>query len=211
MLQFHTIGKNSYSTEDEERMGKIKEVVGKLKIGCQAHGEYNRFDKKESQKNYEQSNIELHELGQTFRTVQCNSCLMPIPERLIFCECGTCLRPDSRKTEKLSIISQAKIAPCDAAKLNCSRGKTHGEAQWQRAKDAKRAAIKKAKSQSYKDGRKTRSTANHKRNISGQKATVGIWTPSPRSTSPFQQRTSSDYDTKIRSPRSAPITVKLVR
>ena len=52
-------------------------------------------------------------------------------------------------TEKLSIKFKAMIAPCCAAKLNCSRGKKHGEAQWQKdhrkAKDALRAAIKKGK------------------------------------------------------------------
>ena len=78
-------------------------------------------------------------------------------------------------------------------------------------KDALRAAMKKAKSKSYKDGRRTTFTAHHKLNISGQNATVGIWTPSPRTTSPFQQRTSSDYDTIFRSPCKATITIKPVR
>ena len=85
---------------DEERMGNIKEVVDKLKIGHQPKRKSNRFDQKESQHIYEQCNIELHELGQISGTVQCNSCLKHLP--LIFCECGTCLRPDLGLTEKLS-------------------------------------------------------------------------------------------------------------
>ena len=91
----------------------------------------------------------MHELGQIPKTVQCNSCWKHLPEGLCFCECGTCLRPDSGMTEKLSIKFKAMFAPYYAAKLNCSRGKKHGEAQWQKdhwkAKDALRAAIKKGK------------------------------------------------------------------
>ena len=135
--------------KDEERMGNLKEVVGKLKIGCQPKRKSYRFDKKESQKIFEQGNIELHELGQISRTVQCNSCLKHLPDGLIFCECDMCLRPDSGTTDKLSIKFKAMIAPDYAAKMNCSRSKKHGEAQWQKdhwkAKDALRAAIKKGK------------------------------------------------------------------
>ena len=69
--------------------------------------------------------------------------------RLIFCACGTCLRPDSGSTEKLGIKFKAMIAPYYATKLNCSRGKKHWETQWQKdhwkAKDALRAAIEKGK------------------------------------------------------------------
>ena len=103
--------------KDEERMGRIKEAVGKLKVGYQPKRESNRFDEEESQKIYEQGNIELHELGQISRTVQCNSCLQHLPEGLIFCESGTCLRPDSGTTKRLSIKFKAMIAPYYAAKL----------------------------------------------------------------------------------------------
>ena len=49
-------------------MGKIKEVVSNLKIGCQPKGKSNLFDTEESQKIYEQRNNELHELGQIFKS-----------------------------------------------------------------------------------------------------------------------------------------------
>ena len=78
--------------KEEENMGKIREVVGKFKVGYQPKRESDRFDEEESQKIYEQGNTELHELGQISKTVQCNSCLKHQPEGLIFCECGTCLR-----------------------------------------------------------------------------------------------------------------------
>ena len=54
-------------------------------------------------------------------------------------------------------------------------------------------------------------TANHSLSTGGQKASVDIWTPSTRSTSPIQQRTSKGYDTRTRSPWSVTITIKLVR
>ena len=111
--------------------------------------------------------------------------------------------------------SRRWFAPYFTAKLKCIRGKKHGEAQWQqdhwKAKDALGAAIKQAKSQAYKDGRRTRSTHESQAEHLWRETTVCIWTPSPRSTINLQQRTSSDYDTKIRSLWFATITIKLVR
>ena len=48
-------------------------------------------------------------------------------------------------------------------------------------------------------------------NLRGHRDSADIWTPSPRSISPTQQRTSKDYDTRTRSPKSATIIVTLVR
>ena len=79
-------------------------VVDKLKFGFQPGRESNRFDGEESQKIYEQGNIELYELGQIPRRVQCNSCLKHLPEGLFFCECGSCLRLDSGTTENVGNV-----------------------------------------------------------------------------------------------------------
>ena len=86
-------------SKDEEKDGQKIKVVRNFKIGYQPRRTSYRFDEEESQKIYDQGNIELHELGQVSRTVQCNSCLKYLPERLIFCECVACLRPDSGTTE----------------------------------------------------------------------------------------------------------------
>ena len=90
------------------------------------------FSEESSRPSHEPGNIELHELGQISRTVQCQSCLKHIPEGLIFCACGICLRPDEEQIQKIKARFQAMTVPCYLARVNYSRGKRHGEGQWQR-------------------------------------------------------------------------------
>ena len=60
------------------------------------------------------ANIECYELGQTTRTVQCHSCWKHLPERLAFCSCGVCLRPDEATIKK----DQSKIPSFDSTLLS---------------------------------------------------------------------------------------------
>ena len=76
---------------------------------------------------HEMGNIELYELGQISRTVQCQSCSKHIPKRLIFCACGVCLQPDEETIKRIKARFQALICPYHLARVNRSRGKKHGE------------------------------------------------------------------------------------
>ena len=60
---------------------------------------------------HEMGNIELHELGQILRTVQCHPCLKHIPEGLTFCVCGVCLRPDEETIKRIKAKFQALTVP----------------------------------------------------------------------------------------------------
>ena len=54
-----------------------------------------------------------------------------IPEALTFCSCGICLRPDEETIQRIKARFQALIVPYCFARVSRSRGKTHGETQWQ--------------------------------------------------------------------------------
>ena len=95
---------------------------------------------------HELDNVELHGLGQISRTVQCQSCLKHIPEGLIFCSCGICLRPDEEQIQRIKARLEAMTVLYYLARVNYSRGKRHGQAQWQKdhwkAMHARRGARK---------------------------------------------------------------------
>ena len=95
---------------------------------------------------HELGNVEMHELGQISRTVQCQSCLKHVLEGLIFCACGICLRHDEEHIQRIKARYESMIVPYYLARVNSSRGKRHGEVQWQRdhwkAMDAPRGARK---------------------------------------------------------------------
>ena len=55
--------------------------------------------------------IELHEMGQLSRTVQCHPCLKHIPEGLTFCSCGICLRFDEATTPRIPGY-HSSLLPC---------------------------------------------------------------------------------------------------
>ena len=107
-----------------------------------------KFSEQSSRTIHELENIELHEPGQTPRTVQCHSCLKHIPEGLIFCACGICLPPDGEQIQSIKAReSRPRQFLAALRTVDYSRGKRHGEAQWQRdhwkAMDARRGARKK--------------------------------------------------------------------
>ena len=106
-----------------------------------------KFSEEFSRAIHELGNIELHELGQICRTDQCQSCLKHVPEGLIFCSCGICLRPDEEQIQWIKAPVEAIIVPYYLARVNYSRGNRHGEAQWQKdhseARDARRGARRK--------------------------------------------------------------------
>ena len=109
----------------EERMEKTQEVVEKsemararnlfLKIWenrklCEVQQRIKSHD-------HELCNIELYELGEISRTVQCHSCLKHIPEGLTFCSCGVCLRLDEETIPRINARFQALIVPCYFARV----------------------------------------------------------------------------------------------
>ena len=135
-------------------MGQIQKVVQKLRNGSRTKSIVEDLGKPEksikfsdewSRTIHELGNIELHELEQISRTVQHQSCLKHVPG-LIFCACGICLRPDEATIQRIKARFEAMIVPYYLARVNYSRGKRHGEAQWQRdhwkAMDPRRGARK---------------------------------------------------------------------
>ena len=113
--------------KDEERMGKIQEVVGKLRNGSRTKSilkdlgkpeKTMKFSEESSRIILEMGNIELYELGQMTRTVQCHSCWKHLPEGLAFCSCGACLRPDEATMKRIKVRFQALIAPYYLALIN---------------------------------------------------------------------------------------------
>ena len=75
--------------KDEERMDKFQKVVDKLGTGHHTKSIIEglvmtrksiKFSEESSRTIHELGNIELHELGQISRTVQCHACLKHVPE-----------------------------------------------------------------------------------------------------------------------------------
>ena len=66
-----------------------------------------KFNEESSRIVHEMGNIELYELGQMTRTVQCHSCWKHLPEGLAFCSCGVCLRPDEATIKRIKVRFQA--------------------------------------------------------------------------------------------------------
>ena len=137
-----------------------------LKIGWRPKKSI-KFTEDSSRTIHELGNIELHELGQRSRTVQCQSCLKHIPEGLIFCSCAICLRLDEEQMERIKARFEAVMVPHCLARVNYPRGKRHGEAPWQKdhckARDAQRGKKGMVTFPSCSDGRMTKCIENHKR------------------------------------------------
>ena len=114
-------------------------------------------------------------MGQISKTVQCQFCLKH--EGLIFCSCGICLRPDEEQAQRIKTGFEVVIVPHYFARVNYSRGKRHGEAQWQ--KDIGKQEMPTEE----QVGTLTKSIESLRKFMDGQKI-VGIWTASQRSTSP---------------------------
>ena len=73
--------------------------------------------------------IELDELGQISRTIQCHSCLQHIPEGLTFCSCAFVFDWTKKQKKRIKARFQALIVFCHFARVNRSTGKKHGETQ----------------------------------------------------------------------------------
>ena len=80
-----------------------------------------KFSEESCRTIHELGNIELYELGQTSRTVQCHSCLKHIPEGLTFCSCGVCFRLDEETIQRIKARFNALIVPYFLARVNHSR------------------------------------------------------------------------------------------
>ena len=136
-------------------MGQIQVVVEKLRNGSRTKSiledlgksrKLYEFNEESSRIVHEMGNIELYELGQMTRTVQCHSCWKHLPEGLAFCSCGVCLRPDEATIKRIKVRFQALTVPYYLSRINRSRGEKHGETQWQqdywKAMDDRRGAKK---------------------------------------------------------------------
>ena len=119
--------------KDEQRIGKIQEVVGKLRNGSRTKSILEdlgnpenpvKFSADSNRIFHEMGKIELYELGKISRTVQCHSCLKHIQERLTFCSCGVCLRPDEETIQTISARVQALMVPYYLARVNRSRARS---------------------------------------------------------------------------------------
>ena len=121
--------------EDEERMEKFQNG-GKLRTGYHTKsiiddlgntGKSIKFSEESSRTIHEFGNFEFHELGQISRTVQCQSCWKHVPEGLISCSCGICLRSDEEQIPRIKARFEAMVVHHHLARVNHSRGKRHGE------------------------------------------------------------------------------------
>ena len=139
--------------KDEDRMDKNPKVVDKLLFGYWTKSIIEVLENTEksvkfsedSSRTIEQlDNVELHELAERSRTVQCQSCLQDVPEGLIFCTCGMCLRPSEEQTQRIKTQFAGMKVPFYHARVNYSRGKRHGEAQWQKDNWKARDALQKS-------------------------------------------------------------------
>ena len=83
-------------------MSKIQELVDKLRTGYQTEsiinylgttGKFNEFSEASTRTFRELGNIELYELGETSKTVQCQEGVKYALEGLLYCPCGVCLMP----------------------------------------------------------------------------------------------------------------------
>ena len=92
--------------EDQGRMTKIRELVKALRTEYRTEsamadssetGEFNRFSE-DSQKTVPKlGNIDLFELGEVSKKIQCSSCATYWPEGLLYCTCGICLLPSTEQ------------------------------------------------------------------------------------------------------------------
>ena len=138
-----------------KKNGANSRSSGKLRNGARTESsledlgkpeDYMKFSEESSRTIHELVNIETYDLGQISRTVQCHSCLKYILEGLTICSSGVCFRLDEETIHRIKARFQALIVPYYLARVNHSRGKKHGKAQWQQdhwnAVNAKRGAWK---------------------------------------------------------------------
>ena len=136
-----------------------------------------RFREESSRIIHEMGNIELYELGQMTRTVQCYSCWKHLPEGLAFCSCGVCLRSDEATIKRIKARFQDLIVPYRSmAKL--SGNKIIGK-QWTPEEEHGNVV----RTLLTSGGTRMRSTEILSMPMDGRKNVADTWTTSRRSTS----------------------------
>ena len=124
--------------EDQGRMTKIQEKVVKLRTEHRTEsvipdlsktGEFNRFSE-ESKKTVEKSGkIDLFELTEVSKKIQCPSCAKNWQGRLLNCTCGICLVPSTEQRSKIKNQFEILPIPIYIVKKDYSRGAKHGRTQ----------------------------------------------------------------------------------
>ena len=106
-LRVHGVSQDAIY-KDAERMTKIQTLVGKLQDGYRTNSIINDLEKKGISNTFSEAsrrtikdmgNIELYELGETFRSIQCPSCLSYSKEGTVYCSCCICLMPSPEQTD----------------------------------------------------------------------------------------------------------------
>ena len=124
--------------EDQERMTEIQKLVDYLRSGYHTEsiipglgktGQSTGFSEESSRTIQEMGNVELCELGETFRTVQCQACLKHEPEGLIYCSCGMCFRPSPEQKQRIKTQFEVVTVHHCPVRVNYSRGAKHCENQ----------------------------------------------------------------------------------
>ena len=154
-LRVHGVSQDAIY-KDEERMTRIQTLVDKLQDGygtnsiisdLEEKGFSNTFSEASRRTFKEMGNIESYEGGETFRTIQCQSCLKFSTEGTVDCLCDICLMPslEHRKDQESN-----RYHLKSTIHIFVKRGqpeKRYGPQQWQcdhwQAQDATMAARKK--------------------------------------------------------------------
>ena len=148
-----------------------------------------RFSEESSRTIHELDNIELHELGQISRTVQCHSYLKHIPVGLIFSSCGICLRRDEETIQRIKAWFQAMIVPYYLARVNYPRGKNtaklDGKRDYWKSMDAGRGAKQEWSRLRCDQVEEDEKYQNSQKAHGWTEKIADTWTISRRSTSPF--------------------------
>ena len=91
-----------------------------------------------------------------------------------------CRRPSQKQTQRIKTQFEVVIVPYNRARVNRSRGKRHGEAQWKKTigKQETPAKVRKGTTMlpSCSDGRMTESIETLRKFLGGHKITVATWT-----------------------------------
>ena len=185
-------------------MTKIQELVDKFRAGYHTGSiiaefrkrrKSNRFSEESSRTIQELGNIELYELGEISKTVQCQACLNCAPESLIYCSCGVCLMTSPEQKKRIKIQFEVMSVPYYLVRVDYSRGSKHGENTWQKKTLAKKGA-RKHNHDSMERRWINDATYRARPKSDGQKNFVDILTTSQGSTSPSWQPGNSDPDPK---------------
>ena len=106
--------------EDQDRMSQIQELVDKLRTEHQIESitadlekkcKFNRFSDASKRAIRELGNLDLYELGEVSKTVQCQVCFRHASEGLLYCPCGVCLMPSSEQKRKIKTQFEILSAP----------------------------------------------------------------------------------------------------